>query len=99
MQDLPGATNDELVGRGLEKAAPTAVKEEEEEEEEEREGDQRMKIAWRYQNKPKVQSSFSNQFGHNYDLTSKMPSSRVDAVEKMYFSAPDKPAKYSEAVK
>ncbi len=111
MQDLPGATNDELVGRGLAKATPTTttttIKEPEKEEEEggrgEKEGgdaeedllaDQPMKIAWRYQSKPRVQSSFSNQFGHSYDLTSKMPSSRLEAVDKIYFNALEKPAKY-----
>lgn len=53
-----------------------------------------MKIAWRYQNMPKVQSSFSSQFGHNYDLTVAMPAARVEAVDKVYFNARDKPAKY-----
>ena len=92
LQDLPGATNDELVGRGLEKTPPTSAKVDEEEED--APADQPMKIAWRYQNKPKVQSSFSNQFGHSYDLTSKMPPSRIEAVDKIYFNALDKPARH-----
>ena len=96
MQDLPGATNDELVGRGLSKATPiTAAKGEEEGEgEEEALPDQPMKIAWRYQSKPKIQSSFSNQFGHSYDLTTNMPSSRIEAVEKICFNALEKPARH-----
>lgn len=53
-----------------------------------------MKIAWRYRNMPKVQSSFSSQFGHNYDLTVGMPAARIEAVEKIYFNAQDKPMKY-----
>ncbi len=49
-----------------------------------------MSIAWRYQSKPKVQSlSFSNQFGHFYDLTVKMPTARVEAVRRVHFNALD----------
>lgn len=55
---------------------------------------QAMKIAWRYRNMPKVQSSFSNQFGHNYDLTVAIPTARVEAVDRVHFNARDKPAKY-----
>jgi len=49
-----------------------------------------MTIAWRYQSKPKVQSlPFSNQFGHFYDLTVKMPRARVEAVQRVHFNALD----------
>ena len=73
--------------------------EEEEEEGEEREGRQQnrdasaMKIAWRYRDMPKVKSSFSSQFGHNYDLTVSMPTARVEAVERVHFDVQDKPAR------
>ncbi len=50
-----------------------------------------MKIAWRYNNLPKIELSFSNQFGHSYDLTAKMPAERVGAVDVVHFNAPDVP--------
>ena len=52
-----------------------------------------MKIAWRYQNQPKIKLSFSCQFGHSYDLTLKMPAERVDAIDRVYFNALDKPTR------
>ena len=69
------------------------VGEEEEESREEDEGvsgERTMTIAWRYQSQPKVQSlPFSNQFGHFYDLTVKMPRARVEAVSRVHFNALD----------
>ncbi|CAI8017665.1 Elongator complex protein 4 [Geodia barretti] len=44
-----------------------------------------MKIAWRYQNLPKVQSSFSNRFGHFFDLTSLMDPSRLASIDMTTF--------------
>jgi elongator complex protein 4 len=44
-----------------------------------------MKIAWRYQNLPKVQSSFSNRFGHFFDLTSLMDPSRLASIDTTTF--------------
>ncbi|XP_064400311.1 elongator complex protein 4-like [Halichondria panicea] len=50
-------------------------------------GEEQMKIAWRYQNQPKVQSSFSTQFGHFFDLTTHMDPARLEAVTRIFFSA------------
>ena len=58
-------------------------------------GETEMKIAWRYQNLPKVQSlPFSNQFGHFYDLTVRMPQTRVAAVQRTHFNALDNHLRY-----
>ena len=46
-----------------------------------------MKIAWRYQSLPKVQSSFSNRFGHSFDLTARMSETRTEAVDTVHFNA------------
>ena len=36
-----------------------------------------------------IQSSFSTQFGHHFDLTTHMDPSRVEAVSKIHFNAMD----------
>ena len=93
-QDLPGAVNDEQVVTAARATGLDEITAQEEEEEDLGAAPQDMKIAWRYRNKPQVQSSFSSQFGHNYDLTVGMPAARIEAVEKIYFNAQDKPMKY-----
>lgn len=101
MKDLPGAVNDEQTRSRLQTKAlkEITVKEEEEEEEEGKRSDassQAMKIAWRYRNMPRVQSSFSNQFGHSYDLTVGMPAGRIQAIDTVHFNAQDKPARSAQ---
>jgi elongator complex protein 4 len=44
-----------------------------------------MKIAWRYQNLPKVQSSLSSRFGHFFDVTSTMDPGRLASVDTTTF--------------
>jgi elongator complex protein 4 len=44
-----------------------------------------MKIAWRYQNQPEVESSFSKQFGHFYDLSKHMDKGRLEEAKTTYF--------------
>lgn len=80
LQDLPGSLDDS-------QARDSAPKEG---------TDEQMKIAWRYQNVPKVQSSFSNRFGHFFDLTSSMEPTRLQTVETSFFPATDQPAKSCE---
>ena len=41
-----------------------------------------------------TQSSFSNRFGHFFDLTTNMDPARVEAVDKVLFDATDNPARY-----
>lgn len=97
VQDLPGAVNDEQVvtaAQATGRLDEITAQEEEGEEEGDLGAPRDMKIAWRYRNMPQVQSSFSSQFGHNYDLTVGMPAARIEAVEKIYFNAQDKPMKY-----
>ncbi|CAG5116222.1 unnamed protein product [Candidula unifasciata] len=50
--------------------------------------DEKMKIAWRYQNSPKVQvvPSAGTQFGHYYDLTKTMNADIVDRSDITYGS-------------
>ncbi|KAK2184116.1 hypothetical protein NP493_281g01038 [Ridgeia piscesae] len=49
-------------------------------------GDNDMKIAWRYQNMPQVQSSPSGvQFGHYYDMTRQMSEDLLQATDITYF--------------
>ncbi|BFZ03948.1 hypothetical protein BsWGS_06987 [Bradybaena similaris] len=50
--------------------------------------DEKMKIAWRYQNSPKVQvlPSAGTQFGHYYDLTKTMDTGLVHASDISYWS-------------
>ncbi|KAL5516573.1 hypothetical protein EMCRGX_G001946 [Ephydatia muelleri] len=54
-----------------------------------------LQIAWRYQSLPKVQSSFSSRFGHNFDLTRRMEQSRLDMVHKVQFDAAQHPSSSS----
>jgi len=53
--------------------------------------DEKMKIAWRYQTQPKVQTTVLSgiQFGHYYDLTKVMDQSKVESAEIRYASAMD----------
>ncbi|KAI0235018.1 Elongator complex protein 4, partial [Lamellibrachia satsuma] len=49
-------------------------------------GDSSMKIAWRYQNLPQVQSSPSGvQFGHYYDMTKQMSDKLLQLTDITYF--------------
>ena len=41
-----------------------------------------------------TQSSFSNRFGHFFDLTRSMDPARVEAVERVVFDAMEKSARY-----
>jgi elongator complex protein 4 len=68
IEDLPAAT-------GIDKDHIMPLLEEEEES-----GTTEMKIAWRYQDLPKVTTSFSNQFGHHFDMTKKMSKERLSSV-------------------
>ena len=77
---------------------------------EEDDGDsEEMKIAWRYQSLPKVkvvkkmttliclqkaQSSFSNKFGHRFDLTSKMKAERLDPIKISVADFVETPVRY-----
>lgn len=51
---------------------------------------EKMKIAWRYQNRPKVETSKLSgvQFGHHYDLTKVMNENKVDKT-KVFFANED----------
>lgn len=51
-------------------------------------GPEDLKIAWRYQDSPRVQSTPSNTastFGHNFDLTLPYPKEAVDNAEVAYW--------------
>jgi len=51
-------------------------------------GNEKMKIAWRYQNKPKVHTSTTTgiQFGHHYDLTKVMNENHFDNSKLFFFN-------------
>ncbi|XP_005105912.1 elongator complex protein 4 [Aplysia californica] len=59
--------------------------------------EEKMKIAWRYQSQPKVQSTPTSgvQFGHYYDLTKVMDQNTVEAAQLFYASSQDIPLESS----
>lgn len=83
VKDLPGAVDDEHSSSS--RAPPPSSQTPPPSSQQE--GHDQMKIAWRYQNLPAVQSSFSNRFGHFFDLTRSMSPARVEAVERVFFNA------------
>ncbi|XP_003383049.1 PREDICTED: elongator complex protein 4-like [Amphimedon queenslandica] len=74
LNDLPGPVQEDSNEVAANLMKDTIVEEDDGDSEE-------MKIAWRYQSLPKVKSSFSNKFGHRFDLTSKMEAERLDPVK------------------
>ncbi|XP_064602901.1 LOW QUALITY PROTEIN: elongator complex protein 4-like [Liolophura sinensis] len=72
LKELPGPVTDEPVTQHPDQADNT--------------GSDSLKIAWRYQNLPKLQpGQVASKFGHYYDLTKTMSPERVDAVDKTLF--------------
>ncbi|KAM8877462.1 elongator complex protein 4 [Synchiropus picturatus] len=61
------------------------------------EGLDAMKIAWRYQNLPKVQSTLasSSRFGHYYDVSKTMASEIREAARCHHFYLPEQPVQTS----
>uniref|UniRef100_A0A1B6HED0 Elongator complex protein 4 n=1 Tax=Homalodisca liturata TaxID=320908 RepID=A0A1B6HED0_9HEMI len=58
-----------------------------------------LKIAWRYQNQPMVQSAPSTSttiFGHNFDLTKPYPKDALEDAEIAYWSNADSKDPYAE---
>ncbi|XP_036442766.1 elongator complex protein 4 isoform X2 [Colossoma macropomum] len=59
-----------------------------------------MKIAWRYQNLPKVQTELasSSRFGHYYDLSKRMDSQMLQATQFHTFYLPEETEKWSSSL-
>lgn len=94
INDLPAAIFDNQGSSTM----PTLTEHGEEEDIEggDKDANDEMKIAWQYKKLPKVQFSFSNQFGHSFDLTKKMERSRIDAVNQTFLNVMDCKTKSTE---
>ncbi|XP_078346504.1 elongator complex protein 4-like isoform X2 [Oculina patagonica] len=89
LKDLPQQTDDKTENK-------TSVSNTQEPEEKSSQ-DQSMKIAWRYQNQPKFESSPSQtKFGHYFDLTRVMDEQKLSSVPVQTFSVTSEMSKCLE---
>ncbi|XP_072277962.1 elongator complex protein 4 [Pyxicephalus adspersus] len=80
LKDLPAPLTDELPKKSVQKLEPETLGK----------GEDSMKIAWRYQNLPKVESMplSSSRFGHYYDISKTMSLDMLQLVKTHSFYYP-----------